>query len=389
MSKTIEQEKQSILKDLGVKDDKKKKINYIANFEGLVDIVLNDGHIRFLTSDGELSDEVEIDGVDYVPPPKRGLPPNLQIPRADKVLEYARNHTASGVSGENGVCTGCTPLYSNLIKYHINISELPNNDLYQVLALWDFHTYMIEKVSFSPIIYFYSIAERGKSRTLKGMVHVAYRGLRKGDIRDAQLLRDCTHLRASLAFDMMDFWDKVTSAGSVDVLLNRYERGMTVSRVNRPDKGPFKDTDFYDVFGPTLISTNEIIHDIADTRAIPIVMRKSSRDFENEVNPKDALNLREQLTAFRLVHFNDDLPKINKLVKSRLGDILRPLHQILLKVCPDKEEEFKKILSQIKSKKVLIACLLAHGCGLRIQEILKLQSDEIHLKEKYILFLQI
>ena len=335
------------------KEEKKKNIYYTANFEGLVDIVLNDDYIKFLTSDSELLDTVEVDGTEYLPPPKRGLPPNLQIPCYDNVLGYAQNHDISGESGVTGTCKGCTLLYNDLIEYHKNISELPNNDLYQLLTLWDLHTYMIEKVNFSPIIYFYSIAERGKSRTLKGMINVAYRGLRKGDIRDAQLLRDCTHLKSALAFDMMDFWDKVTGAGSVDVVLNRYERGMTVSRVNRPEKGAFQDTDYYDVFGPTIIATNEIIHDIADTRSIPIVMIKSSRDFENEVKPEDSLDLKERLTAFRLAHFNDDLPKINKLVRSRLGDIFRPLHQMLLKVKPDKEEEFKKMVLRVEKMKLI------------------------------------
>ena len=346
--------KDKILDDLrDEKKEKKEPVRYLADFKGLVDIVLNGNSIKFLTSEKELLDSITIDRIEYLPPPKRGLPPNLLIPRADKVLGYAQNHGDTGVTGDTGVCRGCTLLYNDLIEYHKNISELPNNDLYQLLAIWDIHTYMIEKASFSPIIYFYSIAERGKSRTLKGMTYVAYRGIRKGDITDAQLIRDCTHLRATLAFDMMDFWEKIKQAGSVDVILNRYERGMTISRVNRPDKGPFKDTDYYDVFGPTVIATNEIIHDIADTRAIPIIMIKADRDFENEVDPKDSLDLRERLTAFKLVHYDDDLPKPVKLARSRLGDIVKPLHQILLKVAPNKEKEFIAMVKRIEKMKLV------------------------------------
>lgn len=40
------------------------------------------------------------------------------------------------------------------------------------------------------------------------------------------------------------------------------------------------------------------------------------------------------------------------------------------------EEEFKKLISKIKSPKVLISFLLAYGSGLRIQEILNLQQDD-------------
>ncbi|KKM73632.1 hypothetical protein LCGC14_1408420 [marine sediment metagenome] len=327
------------------KKKKDTKVFYKADFDDLIDIVLNDDHIKFLTSDQELRDDVTIDGVVYQPPPQTGLPPNLQIPRSDKVLAYARNHDKSGGTGVSGACRGCTLLYKKLLDYHTNISELPDKDLYHLLVIWDFHTYLIEKANFSPMIYFYSIAERGKSRTLKGMVNVAFRGIRKGDITDAQLIRDCTHLRATIAFDMMDFWEKIKNAGSVDVILNRYERGMTVSRVNRPDRGAFQDTDYYDVFGPTVLATNEIISTIADTRAIPIVMIKSDKDFEEEVSPKKALPLKEELTAFRLAHYNDPFPSVPKIVKSRLGDITKPLYQILSLIYPISKEEYTNIIN--------------------------------------------
>src|SRR3990167_364331 len=339
---------QEALGDLG----KEQKPTYNAGFSNLCDVVLNDSEPKFLTFDGEVIDQAMIDDLILQPPPLSGWPPYLKIPRATKVLDYARNHGVTGVSGDTGVCKGCTHLFYDLVKYHQEVSELPNNDLYYLLALWDFHTYLIEKANYSPIIYFYSVAERGKSRTLKGMTYVAFRGIRKGDIRDAQLLRDCTHLRATLAFDMTDFWEKVKLSGSQDVILNRYERGTTVSRVNRPDKGPFRDTDYFDVFGPTILATNEIISDIADTRAIPIIMRKSDREFDNDITPETGLGFKEQLTAFRLIHFKDELPKVTRIAKSRLGDIVAPLYQILMKVAPKEEERFIKLIQTIEHSKL-------------------------------------
>ena len=330
--------------------EKPDKIYYTADFINLIDIVLNDEEIKFLTSDGLTYSELEIDGLLCKPPPRSGLPPQLLLPRYSKIEEYLSDHT--GLSGDSGICTGCTQLFIDLLKYHHSISELPTKDLYYLLAAWDFHTYALEKANFSPIIYFYSVAERGKSRTLKGMVNVARRGIRKIDIRDAQILRDCTHLRATIAFDMMDFWDQVKSAGSTDVILNRYERGATISRVNRPEKGAFQDVDYYDVFGATILATNEIIHDIADTRGIPIVMRKADRDYENEVIPQTGLEFKEKLTAWRLVHLADEFPKVDKPVKSRLGDITRPLLQIIKKVIPQKEELFIGLLKRIEKTKL-------------------------------------
>jgi integrase len=45
------------------------------------------------------------------------------------------------------------------------------------------------------------------------------------------------------------------------------------------------------------------------------------------------------------------------------------------------EEEFENIMKEIKSKRVLIACYLAYGSGLRIAEILKLEKDDIKLQQ--------
>lgn len=344
--------KRSFLKEALGDDGKERKPTYNASFPDLCDIVLDDGELRYLTFSKGVLDEVDVDNVLLQPPPRKGLPPQMQIASLEKVLTYARNHDVSDDSDDLDVCKGCTDLFYSLVDYHKSISDLPNNDLYLLLALWDFHTYALEKAEYSPIIYFFSVAERGKSRTLKGMTYVAYRGIRKGDIRDSQLIRDCTNLCATLAFDMTDFWEKVKGSGSQDVILNRYERGTTVSRVNRPEKGAFMDTDYYDVFGATVLATNEIINDIADTRAIPIVMRKADRDFENIITPESGLDLKEQLTAWRYKHLQDTFPTVEKIAKSRLGDITRPLYQILKKVAPQETESFVRLIKNIEKTRL-------------------------------------
>jgi integrase/recombinase XerD len=45
------------------------------------------------------------------------------------------------------------------------------------------------------------------------------------------------------------------------------------------------------------------------------------------------------------------------------------------------KEEFELIIQHIKSKKVLIACYIAYGSGLRIAEILKLEPDDIKVAQ--------
>lgn len=52
-----------------------------------------------------------------------------------------------------------------------------------------------------------------------------------------------------------------------------------------------------------------------------------------------------------------------------------------------KEEDFNNIIKKIKSKKIIIACYLAYGCGMRLEEILNLKFDDINL-DKHTIFIR-
>jgi len=108
----------------------------------------------------------------------------------------------------------------------------------------------------------------------------------------------------------MNIWKKAEKSGSEDILLHRYEKGAVVARVLYPEKGAFKDTIYYEIFGPTIIATNENIHKILETRAIPIKMPQARRQFENEVKPENSRELKERLIAFKAKHQNESLANI-------------------------------------------------------------------------------
>ena len=204
------------------------------------------------------------------------------------------------------------------------------------------HTYLLESIKYSPIICLFAIPERGKTRTGQGMIYLAYHGIHVESLRDAYLVRVANDLKASLFFDVMNIWHKAEKNGTEDILLHRFERGAKVPRVLYPEKGPLRDTVYYSVFGPTIISTNEGLHRILDTRAISINMPQSVRSFENDVSPESAIALKEHLISFRARHLGEVLPDIPKPAKGRLGDILKSLRQMILLAKPDKDSSFLK-----------------------------------------------
>jgi len=317
------------------------KVHYKAYFEGLVDLVEEGGSTAFAIKEGaglRIAKEKEIDGVTYCPPPKDNIP--LLLPRAEKVKEAIANDSDG-------------KLYEDLYAHHKSISELPNELYYDLLVCWDFHTYLLEQFQYSPIMVLYAVAERGKSRTGKGMCYIAFRGVIVESLREAYLLRIANDLNCTLFFDVRDIWGKATANGSEDILLNRFEKGSVVPRVIYPEKGQFEDTVYYKIFGATVAATNEDIDNLLETRGVLIKMQEGQCRFENDVSPENCLALKERLVAFRFRHLNEKLPETQKIANGRLGDILRPLHQTMLLVNPCKENVLFGLSELLTKEKLL------------------------------------
>ena len=312
---------------------------YAADLPGLVEIVESDGTPSFLMLESrelEVKTRIDDDGVSLSPPPREAM--KWLLPRAEEVMRHYKEDSDR-------------ELYCSLVEYFKSISELPSESHYHLLATWSFHTYLCEKSQYSPILWLFAIPERGKTRTGKACVYVARRAIHVESLRDAYLIRVTQNLGATLFFDVLDIWNKAQKAGTEDILLLRYEKGATVPRVLYPDRGPYRDTVYYDIFGPTIVATNVTVSEIYATRAIQIIMPESSRRFENDILPEHGLELKERLTAFRARHLTEELPLAEKPSRGRLGDILRPLRQIIRLVVPLEEGRFLDLCEQIRGER--------------------------------------
>jgi DNA primase catalytic core len=321
---------------------------YTAVLDGLVDVVEHDGQPGFLMKqDNQLVvlPEVKRDGVTYRPPPREQIP--WLLPRADEVLNL---YDVQQMLPPGEVDAA---LYDDLVAYHKAISELPAEEYYDLIAAWDLHTYLPETVQYTPIVCLFAVPERGKSRTGKGMIYVAYRGLHVESLRDPYIVRVANDLRASLFFDVKDIWRKAEKNGSEDILLLRFEKGAVVPRVLYPDRGAHRDIVYYSIFGPTIIGTNEVVHRILETRAVSINMPETVNRFENDVTPEGALGLKERLVVFRARHLGEVLPDMPKPASGRLGDILKPLMQIVRLARPEREDWFLGLVREIEAERMV------------------------------------
>ena len=188
----------------------------------------------------------------------------------------------------------------------------------------------------SPELVFDAVPERGKSRTGKATANVAMRGLRTETLRETNIFRWSEDLGATLFFDVLNLWKKAEREKLEDLFLNRFEKGAKAARVLNPEKGPFEDTRYFDIWGATIIATNESVHKIlVDTRCLTISMPPAKKQFNTEPTPELGLPLRERLLAWRAHRMGKPFPKMQKAYVGRFGDITLPLLQIVKRVAPE------------------------------------------------------
>lgn len=330
-----------------------------ADFPGLVDIVLStEGEPQFLvlcppeklgvSVVAEFScDSWPEAGVVLVPPPIKALP--WLLPRADEVLGYLApgGDSPSALFDDIVACIKARAFLPSLPAPHADA-------YYELCAAWVFHTHLMELANYSPELAFYAVPERGKSRLGRTLIYLARRGVHTETLREANLFRDSQDRGATLFLDCMDLWQKASKMGCEDILLQRFERGARVSRVLYPERGAFHDTVYYDIFGPTILASNDPIGRILDTRCIAISMPLAPGGIEYPVpNEAELLPLRERLTAWRARQLiaNWQPATMAKPAPSRLGDVLLPLLQIIAHVAPARIETFRALASHLEGKR--------------------------------------
>ncbi len=350
--------------------EKDKKRSMIANFPGLIDLCTDEhDKVIYLVKKGDtavIEYDYTINGSKVYPPSAEFLPFRLPYALNVKTLMLNEKNAHStlktpmdkgfGECGESGECnytTGRGSLLNGIISYLYRHAYLHEGQML-IVALSICLTYLQdhEDIDYIPIILFYAVPERGKSRVGKAATLISYRGVHCVDLREANLFRYTENLRATLFLDVMNVWQKAERSGSEDVLLLRYEKGARATRVLYPEKGPFKDTVFFSVFGSTFISTNEPVHKILDTRCLNITMPNKPGRYENP-SPEKAQELKEKLTAWRGMIMNKPLPVIAPIegIQGRLWDICYPLLSICKSVAPERYNELVVELLQIAGQR--------------------------------------
>ena len=242
-----------------------------------------------------------------------------------------------------------TALLDRVIDFIRSYLELPHESDYLILALWVLHTYLIEKFSATPILYFYGVKETGKSRAGEVLAELAFWCERLTSPTEATLFREAHYFRIALVIDEIRLWGREGNKDLALLINSRYKRGISVPRVNMNVKGGEDQIEYFDVFGPLAICTTEGIPDTLESRSITFLMQKNAKaEVEKVIDEVWARSLRNVLTIFRAKHLDQDLEETEQVARRRLNEIMMPLYQILMLVCPKREKEFKETVKQIE-----------------------------------------
>jgi hypothetical protein len=286
-----------------------------AYFTGLVDICINDdGQLVYairkdqgLIFEREHETETEIFSI----PEKKHF--QFTLPRAAEVLRYFNQEDCS--------------LYEDLLSYLKRFSAL-DDEQWAIVAHYVFLTYLHDHtgIDYCPYILFNAVPERGKSRTGKSVTYIAFRGIPLIELREATIFRYSENLHGTLFFDLMDISKKAERGNCEDIFLSRFEKGAKCCRIQYPDQGKFNDTVYYDIYGPTIIASNEPLHKILETRCLPIIMPNLPGNYENP-RPEMGLELKERLTAWRAKYLFTKFAHMEPVegISGRLWDIAKPL----------------------------------------------------------------
>ena len=321
-------------------DQKPDKPQLAAKLPGLVDIVRNGDKLLFLRVAGERLETqeqyVDPEGVVHVPPTADQLP---------WAISDVRDVFKAFESDDSD-------LFADLLDYHDGLSELPSYQHVAFIALWVLHTYVHEQFVYSPCAGFSAVQERGKSRTGRGMTYIAYRGIVTETVQEANLFRWSHNLGCTLFFDVRDLWRKAERKGSEDILLNRYERGAKAARVLWPDRGPFLDTAYFDIYGPTIFAVNETPPEPYLSRCVVITMPEADRKFPDNVTRDVGCGLRPRLLAWRARKMIQGINQSPKPLRGRFGDIIQPLVSIASDLGRDVETEFDSVAKMLYTERL-------------------------------------
>ena len=213
---------------------------------------------------------------------------------------------------EGEVASNPATLFENLCDRIAWFIDLPRDQAFGVigtLAIWTLLTYVYPAWDAVPYLYVGGPLGSGKSRVFEILARMVFRPLSSSNMTGAALFRSLHANGGVLLLDEAERLKNKQDPGTGDVvsmLLAGYSRGGAATRLELIGCGEFKTVSF-DVFGPKALACISGLPPALASRAIPVMMFRSSPTSEKprrriDEAPDEWQRFRDDLHAVALEH---------------------------------------------------------------------------------------
>ncbi|MBA7562431.1 hypothetical protein ES695_19490 [Candidatus Atribacteria bacterium 1244-E10-H5-B2] len=340
----------NVTKDIKSKYEKEKKVLTKGCPENLINLIKINNKVHYLfDKDGKLYSTETVDIEERTYKAKQDLLLNYIT---KSIFDVDRNK----VDFEE--------LLKDVEKFIRRHVEMPNEHDYFLLALWVFHTYMIDLEQVTPFLFFQGEYSTGKSQAGDVLRHIAYKAELQTDLTPATMFRSAQYYKTTLVVDELTLVGRNANPDIISLIKCRYERMSAVPRIDMEDKDRENQIKYYQVFGPLAMGSELGLPTAIKSRSIHFIMKQNIREAvetmirENEKSLKTAEELRNKLTILRATLLNrwkrKELKKLKHFARRRLGQILKPLYRVVMEIVPSREKEFLETVKLLakKAKKI-------------------------------------
>jgi len=200
------------------------------------------------------------------------------------------------------------------LKFYL---ELPQEELYDFLALWIMGTYLFPMFKSYPYVYVGGIKQTGKTKTLQITSLMSFNSIFSTNISSSALFRLIESIRCSLFMDESEQlnakWGNPERAKDIqDILNSGYKRSGKCFRSEKNKDGQFYVKDF-EIYSPKMLANIYGLENILEDRCIRLIMKRTiiKQIGEREIDEENPLwqEIRDKLYVFVL----DNWAEIKKL----------------------------------------------------------------------------
>jgi len=193
-------------------------------------------------------------------------------------------------------------LHTDLTRYLAEHIWFSDDRYYSVLANWIICTWIQEQLTHATRLCFYGPTNSGKTRAIKCLALLSYRGFHNITPTGPGLFRMIERYHVTMCLDELQDVQKEQRADIDLIIKGGFESGPGVARCN--DKG---ELDFFNVYGPMALGTKHQPREDIENRSLLVCMTQKPSDAElgdrkikRKVDQEEAGKLRGRLLALRL-----------------------------------------------------------------------------------------